>query len=69
MQTKQNRFNTLNEALESEGLEGTWDVSFGGINYGQTFRYTYDDGTRYGLFVSVHRFEDGMYERPISYNR
>ena len=69
MQTKQSRFNTLNEALESEGLEGTWDTWFGGINYGQTFSYTYDDGIGCGLFVSIHRFEDGMYERPISYNR
>lgn len=69
MQAKQNRFDTLNAALESEGLEGTWDVSNPGLRYGETFRYTYDDGTRYGLFVSVHRFEDGSYERPISYNR
>ena len=65
----QNRFNTLNEALEAEGLEGTWEINYPALAYGQTFSYTYDDGTRYGLFVSVHRFDDGCYERPISYNR
>lgn len=65
----QNRFPTLNAALESEGLEGTWDFSYPSLQYGQTFGYTYDNGTRYGLYVSVHRFDDGMYERPISYKR
>ncbi len=66
---KQNHFPTLNAALESEGLEETWDISYGGLKYGETFSYTYDDGTRYGLFVSIYRFEDGLYERPISYSR
>lgn len=66
---KQNHFPTLNAALESEGLEGTWDINCGCLKYGETFSYTYDDGTRYGLFVSIYRFEDGSYESPISYSR
>ena len=66
---KQNRFPTLNSALESEGLLDTWEWTFPPMNYGSTYSYTYDNGTKYGLFVSIHRFEDGSYERPISYNR
>ena len=66
---KQNRFPTLNEALESEGLVETWQIHFQPIGYGQTFSYTHDDGSKYGQYVSVHRFEDGSYERPVHYKR
>jgi hypothetical protein len=66
---KQNRFPTLNAALESEGLVETWQVHFQPINYGQTFSYTHDDGSKYGHYVSIHRFEDGYYERPVTYKR
>jgi hypothetical protein len=66
---KQNRFGTLNEALASENLEHTWEVHFQSLKYGQTFSYTFDDGSKYGLYVSVHRFDDGSYERPVSYKR
>lgn len=66
---KQNRFQTLNDALESEGLLESWDITFPALAYGQTFSYTFDNGTRYGRYVSIHRFDDGAYERPVSYNR
>lgn len=67
---KQNRFQTLNDALVSEGLLETWDsVKFPSIPYDSTFSYTFYDGTKYGRYVSITRFEDGMYERPVSYSR
>ena len=66
---KQNRFQTLNEALDSEGLVDSWDITFQALSYGQTFSYTFNNGTRHGHYVSVHRFEDGTYERPVHYNR
>ena len=64
-----NWFNTLNEALESEGLLETWDISFGSINYDETFSWTYDDGSRYGRFISIYRDSSGRYERPVHYSR
>ena len=64
-----NWFDTLNEALESEGLLHTWDISFGGIGYGETKSYRYDNGTKYGQFISIYRDNiTGKYERPIHYN-
>jgi hypothetical protein len=66
---KQNKFNTLNEALESEGLLDAWDISFSPIGYDETRSWTVDNGTRYGRFISVYRNEHGLYERPVSYNR
>ena len=66
---KQNRFNTLSEALASEGLEDTWELHFPALAYGQTFSYTYEDGSKYGRYVSIYRFEDGCYERPVTYQR
>ena len=64
---KQNFFPTLSEALESEGIIHMWDMS--PIAYGQTRCHTYNDGTKYGHFISVYRDERGMYERPIHYKR
>ena len=64
-----NWFNTLNESLESEGLLETWDISFSSINYDETFSWTYDDGSRYGRFISIYRDSSGRYERPVHYNR
>jgi hypothetical protein len=64
---KQNRFSTLSEALESEGIVHMWDSR--PIAYGQTIGMTYDDGTKYGHYVSVYRDEVGMYERPVHYKR
>lgn len=63
-----NWFNTLNEALESENIIHTWDISFPPIAYGQSFQYTYDDGTKYGRRISIYRDERGMYERPVHYS-
>lgn len=66
----QNWFNTLNEALTSEGLLHTWDsMTMGGIGYGETRRWTFDDGTRQGHFITIYRDERGMYERPVHYAR
>ena len=62
-------YNTLNDALESENLCHTWDIAFSPIGYNQTFGYTFDDGTKYGHYVSVYRNESGKYETPIHYSR
>lgn len=67
--TKQNFFPTLNAALEAENLLDTWPVTKSGIAYGETFGYTYDDGSKYGHYVSIYRDERGMYERPVHYKR
>ena len=67
MQSKQNWFETLSEALESEGIGHMWNME--PINYDQTRALTFDDGTRYGHYVSVYRSESGLYERPIHYKR
>ena len=64
---KQNKFNTLSEALDSENLAHTWDER--PIAYDQTLSLTYQDGTKYGHYVSVYRDEKGLYERPIHYSR
>jgi hypothetical protein len=67
---KQNWFNTLNEALESENLLDSWDCYFPPIGYGQTFSYTWNDGSRYGHYVSIYRDDHtGKYERPVHYAR
>jgi hypothetical protein len=66
---KYNYFNTLNSALESEGLLATWQIHFEPIGYGQTFGYTVEDGTRFGHYVSIYRDDAGRYERPIHYKR
>jgi hypothetical protein len=66
---KPNRFQTLNGALDSEGLVDTWELHYQPIGYGQTFSYTFDDGSKYGHYVSITRFEDGTYERPVHYKR
>jgi len=62
-----NRFPTLSAALASEGIEHMWDMR--PIAYGETLSLTFDDGTKYGHFVSVTRDERGFYERPIHYAR
>lgn len=66
---KQNWFNTLNEALESENLLESWQISYQGIGYDEQFAYTWDDGTKYRHFVSIYRSEQGKYERPVHYQR
>lgn len=69
MKSKNNFFPTLNAALESEGLLDTWEITFPPIGYGQTYSYTYQDGSRHGRFISVYRTEGGLYERPVHYAR
>lgn len=64
-----NYFDTLNAALESEGLLDAWDCSAPPIAYGETRAWTYQDGTRYGRFISIYRDENGRYERPVHYAR
>jgi hypothetical protein len=66
-ETKQNRFATLSSCLESEGLIQMWDMT--PIAYGQTRTMTFEDGSKYGHFISITRFENGDYERPIHYKR
>lgn len=63
----QNWFNTLSESLESENISHMWDMR--PIAYDQTLSLTYDDGTKYGHYVSIYRDSNGRYERPIHYRR
>lgn len=58
---KANWFNTLNEALEAEGLVGHWPVGKN-IGYGETVGFA-----SRGLWISVYRETNGRYERPVSY--
>jgi len=64
---KQNWFDTLSDALDAEGLAHMWDN--GAIRYAETRAITYQDGTRYGHYMSVYRSDSGRYERPIHYGR
>lgn len=64
-----NWFDTLNEALASENLVEAWDLSFAPIQYDQSFAWTFQDGTRYGHYISVYRDNSGRYERPVHYKR
>jgi len=66
---KQNWFNTLNEALASEGLLDAWEFTRPPINYGQTYDWTWDDGSKNGRYISIYRNESGLYERPVHYAR
>lgn len=69
--SKQNIFQTLNDALESEGLLHTWDsVAYPPMQYNSTFYYTWNDpNTKFGRLISITRFNDGTYERPVHYSR
>ena len=62
-QAKQNWFETLNAALESEGLVDQWPTGRN-ISYGQTVRVKSNDGES---LISVTRETDGRYERPVHY--
>jgi len=68
-QPQQNWFNTLNEALESEGLLEAWDCCKPPLAYGDSASWTWDDGSRNGHQVSIYRAENGKYERPVHYRR
>lgn len=67
--TKQSWFNTLNDALISENLLEAWDCLAPPINYGQTRSWTWNDGTKYGHYISIYRNDNGKYERPVHYKR
>lgn len=67
--SKRNWFDTLNEALESEGLLESWDCCKPPIGYGETVSWTWDNGSKYGHQISIYRDEQGRYERPVHYNR
>ena len=64
----QNWFETLNDALDSEGLVESWEPTWAPIGYGETKQYRFDDGTKYGHLVSIYRDERGLYERPVHYS-
>ena len=64
-----NYFPTLNAALSAEGLLEAWDCSSSPIAQGETRRWTWADGSRYGRQVSVYRDETRRYERPVHYAR
>jgi hypothetical protein len=56
-----NYFDTLNEALASEGLVDQWQTGTN-INYGETVQV--NTGER---LISVYRNSNGRYERPVHY--
>jgi len=64
--SNRNWFETLNEALESEGLVDLWPLGVT-LSYGETYRFTADDGSKFGRLISIFRETDGRYERPIHY--
>lgn len=64
---QQNWFDTLNGALESEGLTDTWDCCFSPISYGETRRYDFQSLDGKWHHVSITRETDGRYERPVHY--
>jgi len=57
-----NYFDTLNEALASEGLVDQWKTGTN-INYGETVQV--NTGER---LISVYRTSNGRYERPVHYS-
>ena len=61
-ESKQNWFDTLNQALEAEGLIDEWPLSKS-LAYGETFKFDTEDGRH----VSIYRSDSGRYERPIVY--
>lgn len=65
----QNWFNTLNEALESENLLDAWDITMEPISYGENRSWTWDNGSKYGHYITIFRETDGRYERPVHYSR
>ena len=62
---KENWFETLNQALESEGLVDMWPLG-SNVGYGENVRHHVQDGDKIRL-VSVYRETDGRYERPVHY--
>lgn len=63
--SKQNWFETLNAALESENLVALWPIGTN-ISYSQTVKVHVEDGKKIRL-ISITRENDGRYERPVHY--
>lgn len=69
---KQNWFQTLNAALESEGLVDHWQFGLN-VGYGEYVRHLVEispqDGRRKAKYmvIFVYRNTDGLYERPCHY--
>lgn len=63
MNSKQNWFPTLNQALEAEGLIDLWPFGLN-VSYGENVRFTTDCGR----LVTIFRETNGMYERPVHYS-
>jgi len=62
---KANWFDTLNQALESEGLRHLWPVG-SNIVYGEIVSHNVMD-RGHNRYISVFRNDHGQYERPIHY--
>ena len=58
---RQNWFETLNAALDSEGLTEAWPLGVN-ISYGETVGLASG-----GRWISVTRDDTGRYERPVHY--
>lgn len=59
---KNNWFETLNDALESENLIELWPLG-SNIQYGETVHHIVNN-----RLISVYRNEKGQYERPVHYS-
>jgi hypothetical protein len=57
----QNYFETLNDALDAEGLINHWPVT-ASVPYGATVGVAIA-----GRWISIYRDESGRYERPVHY--
>lgn len=66
--TNPNWFDTLNEALEAEGLVDLWPLGTN-IGYGETVAVTAELSPGKGRYITVFRDKDGRYERPVHYAR
>lgn len=57
-------FNTLNEALKSEGLEGAWILPINPIGRGETFKWTWQTSQSVKQ-ISVYRDYNGRFKKPV----
>ena len=57
----QNYFETLNDALDSEGLLSLWPISLS-VGYGESVGFAVG-----GKWISIYRCDSGRYERPVHY--
>ena len=63
--TKKIWFNTLQAALQSEGLQDTWKTAWADIDYDGTVSYYAKDRMGKCRCITIYRDETGMYERPL----